>query len=521
MILNDYNKSRDCADKKSLCHAPNYSLHFSKNGLVSACSYTRFMPLGKYPDQTIEEIWFGSTAHNIRKEMRTDAFPKGCQVCSSNAEAGNYGQMRSKLYDQYAVDPLKSFSTKTKNKFKTGKFAEYPKVMSFELSNTCNLECVMCLGLLSSSIRKNREKLPPLPQMYDAAFTKQLTPFIPHLKEVKFFGGEPFLIDLYLDIWELFVQLNPLCKIYITTNGTILNNRVKNILEKLPNFQMIISLDAIYKETYEKIRVNASYEKVMENLQYFKAVSEKFNRRLIISPTYMSHNCNEYPEILDFANTQNIYFETNLLETPPQLAVGNFPPDELAQLLTKWKNHQPKPAPNQEVYDLNLKEFNKALRQVEFMLKEQEIFYAHPLGKKIAAFRPQNKMENCIATIVTNSLKTTIDPATALRLLELWKSPENIHGQVFKAMENIVVSVYEVKNPTALREMIDRLMDELNKNYDQETLLILIQRLLNNQEKTIQLIHILAEGNENKAWELLEKTGQSSNDYVPVDADFF
>jgi MoaA/NifB/PqqE/SkfB family radical SAM enzyme len=521
MILNDYNKSRDCANKKSLCHAPNYSLHFSKNGLVSACSYTRFMPLGKYPDQTIEEIWFGPTAQNIRQAMKTPVFPKGCQVCSSNADAGNYGQMRSKLYDQYAVSPIKTFTNKTLNKLKMGKFAEYPKVMSFELSNTCNLECVMCLGLLSSSIRKNREQLPPLPQMYDADFVTQLVPFIPHLQEVKFFGGEPFLIDLYLDIWELFVQLNPLCKIYITTNGTILNNRVKNILEKLPNFQMIISLDAIYKETYEKIRVNASYDKVMENLQYFKTTSEKFNRRLIISPTYMTHNCYEYPEILDFANTQNIYFETNLLETPPHLAVGNFSPEKLGDLIKRWKNHQPKPAPDQAVYELNLKEFNKALRQVEFMYKEQEIFYANPLGKKLAAFKPKNKMENCIATIVTNSLKTTLDPAIALRLLELWKSPENIHGQLLDAVENIITEVYPVENPAGVSELIRNISNKLDENYSPQTLLEIVQRLLNNQHKTLHLIECIAENNEKGAWELLETIGKNSNDYIPVDADFF
>jgi MoaA/NifB/PqqE/SkfB family radical SAM enzyme len=79
-----------------------------------------------------------------------------------------------------------------------------PKVMEFELSNECNLECVMCNGSFSSSIRKNREKLPPIISPYNDDFVNELDAFIPHLTDAKFLGGEPFMIEIYLKIGNEF-----------------------------------------------------------------------------------------------------------------------------------------------------------------------------------------------------------------------------------------------------------------------------------------------------------------------------
>ncbi len=58
-ILNDYNASRQCVDKGSICHAPENSMYFGRDGLVSACCYSRSNPMGSYPGQSIEDIWFG------------------------------------------------------------------------------------------------------------------------------------------------------------------------------------------------------------------------------------------------------------------------------------------------------------------------------------------------------------------------------------------------------------------------------------------------------------------------------
>ena len=84
----------------------------------------------------------------------------------------------------------------------------------------------MCIGELSSSIRKNRERLPALKNAYDDNFVQQLEEFIPHLKELRFNGGEPFLINEVFKIFEKVEKLNPKLKIVIATNGTVVNYKV-------------------------------------------------------------------------------------------------------------------------------------------------------------------------------------------------------------------------------------------------------------------------------------------------------
>lgn len=513
----EYNNQRKCADKSSLCHAPSYSMHFSKNGIVSACSFTRFMPQGKYPDQTIDEIWFGKRAREIRLDMKKREFPLGCAVCSSDAYAGNFGQMRSNLYERYAQNSFNKTINKLKSGISKGKFVEYPRVISFELSNTCNLECIMCVGLLSSSIRKNRDKLPPLPEVYDKEFLEQIKPYIVHLEEAKFFGGEPFLIDLYLDLWEVFIELNPKCKIYITTNGTILNNRVKSILEKLPNLQLVVSLDSITKPTYEKIRVNASFEKVMENVVYFNDVSKKHNRNLIISPTYMIHNWEEYPEILDFATKNYILFETNILTTPRELSLSNLTPNILERVKELWSSHSPLGNENNPVYSRNVAEFNKALRQVEFMLQEQKSYYNHPLGVKLAGFKPLSKMDFCLLIMFNHQIKATRDPSLPLRLLELWNSDTLLLNSFLSSLAKITGTLQQ-QEPSTFHSFNNELKSEIIKINDDEE--VFVKQLLNNEEAFNLFTEHYRIKDLNKCVDILAEVNTNQKT-IPVESDFF
>jgi MoaA/NifB/PqqE/SkfB family radical SAM enzyme len=147
----------------------------------------------------------------------------------------------------------------------------------------------MCNGNTSSSIRQNRDKLPPLPTPYDDAFVEQLKEFIPHLKEAKFFGGEPFLIHSYFQIWDVMMELNPAISIFVITNGTVLTEKVKELLHK-GNFEMAVSIDSIRKERYEYIRKNANYESVMQNLDYFNDYIKSKGKTMSLSFTTQREN---------------------------------------------------------------------------------------------------------------------------------------------------------------------------------------------------------------------------------------
>lgn len=300
--------------QKYVCYAPFKNIYFGHYGRAVACCYNRDYILGEYPQQSVREIWFSKEAERLREHIKHDDLSLGCNGCKQHIISGNYDGSKSKQYDEHTLN---------KNK--------YPSVMEFELSNVCNLECAMCNGNFSSLIRAKREKLPPLHIPYDAAFVDQLEEFIPYLDEVKFYGGEPFLIDIYYDIWERIMRINPKVRISVQTNGTTLNSRLKDIMKGI-DFHINVSFDSLQKETYESIRKNAVYERVMENINYFRDYCKERNTFFGISVCAMKQNWRELPDFINFCNDMDVpvYFHT--VSSPIELSIRSMKAEEIDQV---------------------------------------------------------------------------------------------------------------------------------------------------------------------------------------------
>ncbi|HLP18740.1 MAG TPA: radical SAM protein, partial [Chitinophagales bacterium] len=287
-LLKEYNQHRPLGPQKYACYAPFKSIYFGHHGRAIACCYNRTHLLGEYPKNSIKDIWFGAEADKLREFIKHDDLSLGCTGCKQQLVAGNFDAVKAKQYDE---------RTMNRNR--------YPSVMEFELSNICNLECEMCSGDFSSLIRTKREKLPPLAMAYDDAFVKQLEEFIPYLDEVKFYGGEPFLIEIYYQIWEKIMEINPKVRISVQTNATVLNNRVKRILENT-DFHINVSFDSLQKETYESIRINADFERTLENMKWFRDYAKSRNTFFGISACAMQQNWRELPAFIRFCNEWDV-----------------------------------------------------------------------------------------------------------------------------------------------------------------------------------------------------------------------
>lgn len=364
--LRAYQKQRLPRAMGKLCHAPDTSMYFGHGGRVTACCYNRDNVLGYYPQQSVSEIWSGMAANLMRREMSSSSFVTGCQLCDAPMKAENFKGLLASNYDTYAPPIDKQLGTWFKRLFSSSKPQAplYPRLFEFELSNTCNLECIMCTGEFSSSIRQNREQLSPIPDAYDNAFVQQLIPFLPHLQGAKFYGGEPFLTNTYYAIWEALIEHNPNALINITTNGTIFNNKVKRVLEKL-NCDLVISLDSIVKTTYEQIRLNANYDRVMANIEEFRHYRSE-HISLAICP--MPLNAYEMPGLIEWANEKgfNVYF--NIVNHPYHLALQNQSKEELSRLLDFYK--QQKLSSDSVTHRYNQDKFKGLINQVAYWLEE-------------------------------------------------------------------------------------------------------------------------------------------------------
>ena len=306
------------------CQAPSVNLNFSRDGSVTACCYNRKFRLGSYPASTIQQIWDGAPIQELRSLLNRSDLSKGCDLCREQLEAGNFAGVRARFFDPVWFTERASQEEEIL----------HPKMLEFELANTCNLECTMCSGHFSSRIRRNREGLPPLPMVYDDAFVEQLRPFLARLEWAKFLGGEPFLIPLYYRIWDLISAVNPKIRSVITTNGTVLNDRIKDVLATLRP-SLVLSVDSLKRETYEEIRRPARFDRLTENLAFFITFARRHDLRLDFAVCPLRANWRELPALVSFCNVNELPIFFNTVVWPPELALKTLPSEELKTIVAE------------------------------------------------------------------------------------------------------------------------------------------------------------------------------------------
>ncbi len=368
-IIAQYNATREPKATGKLCYAPFANMNFEQNGDVTACCFNRTHVLGSYPTMSLLDIWFSEKANELREYIDANDLGGGCEICAKQLLAHNFMGSRARGFDQSATSTLNNIPEKLRNKLKHGQWQQMPRSMEFELSNTCNLECVMCHGYFSSSIRKNREHLPPIHQPYDAAFVEQLKPFLPFLNEAKFLGGEPFLIDTYYQIWEAIAEFNPNINIYITTNATIYNNKVRTLLNRL-RVNPVISIDSLVEDTYNAIRKNASFTRVMENIGHLRAYCQERGTQLSFAVCPMTLNKNELPSMVHYANREGIRLFFNTVFQPEIYSLKFLPDVELAKLIDQYKAADL--ANDTEIARHNASVFNDLIHQLEAWLAQAQ-----------------------------------------------------------------------------------------------------------------------------------------------------
>ena len=296
ITIEQYNASRDPGQTYRICHVPFRSMFLGPDGRVNPCCANRTYVYGKYPEESLHEIWFGENAKKFREYILQNDLSNGCDACSQNILLKSFDLVAAKPYDQMLEN------------------LDYPSHIDFNLSNICNLECVMCYGWASSSIIKNRYGLKAPENPYKEKFLEEIQEFLPHLKSAFYIGGEPFLIPVFYELWEATLKINPACTFFIQTNATVLNDRIKELLER-GNFFLNVSIDSLHKDTFESIRANANFEKTMENLDYFieYSIRKETNINLTVCP--LQQNMEEIPALVEFANKRNIklFFNTVLI----------------------------------------------------------------------------------------------------------------------------------------------------------------------------------------------------------------
>jgi|JI10StandDraft_1071094.scaffolds.fasta_scaffold65096_2 MoaA/NifB/PqqE/SkfB family radical SAM enzyme len=323
-----YHASRETRHQpfSSGCYAPFVGLSFDMNGWVSVCAPTRTTPLGRVGDSPLRSMWEGETAERLRAALLADDFRFACTDCGEGIASGNYHGVFARSFDRFGVDP-----------------AGWPQRLEFALTNTCNLQCAMCSGEFSSAIRAQREGLPPLISPYGPAFLDEIDPFLAHARQARFLGGEPFLSEINHRIWDRIARHGGTTECNVTTNGTVWNRHVDELLDAVP-FSVGISIDGATAATVEAIRVGASHDVLMHNVDRFLAARERYGTSVSFTYCLMTANWHEFWDFLRFADDSGCDVYMNTVLHPAALSLYRLDRaslhDVVRRMEAEWRPEQ-------------------------------------------------------------------------------------------------------------------------------------------------------------------------------------
>jgi len=169
--------------------------------------------------------------------------------------------------------------------------AEYPKNLMVEVTNACNLRCIMCYNR-----RMKRKKGFMDMDTYKLVLenAKEIG-----IKMVALYTiGESFLHPRIFDFIKLAKEMG-FKYVYITTNGIPLNEeKIKKIFESgLDSIKF--SIDAASKETYEKLRPGGNFDMLYRNIKILKEMRDRKKSKLKIYASFLLTNKN-YHELKKF-----------------------------------------------------------------------------------------------------------------------------------------------------------------------------------------------------------------------------
>ncbi|GEM_PF-695161 len=170
-----------------------------------------------------------------------------------------------------------------------------PLRLGINLSNACNLRCIMCY-VKDFKWEFPKEKINEIKELF------------PYLEKMMWQGGEVFSLEYFFDLLAESAKY-PNIQQGIITNGQLLNEQIIDLLVDM-NLELTVSVDGVNKKTYETIRKNASFEKLVRNMQYISGVRNKNNKNFTwgINFVVCEHNDDQLLSLFEIARRYNADF---------------------------------------------------------------------------------------------------------------------------------------------------------------------------------------------------------------------
>lgn len=254
----------------------------------------------------------------IKQAFLLDDRHPGCKACWQVEDKG-YTSLRQRTAGEYTVLGIDI----AKQDLHT---------VEIDLTNLCNLKCLMCNEESSSAflaenklLRINQIKQKDI-KWDKQAFANLESLVLQHPKILTIRGGEPFYIKA---LYELLNNIpNHMAKsmvIHVTTNCTVWNTKWQKVLSKFRLVRLMFSIDAVDK-LYEYIRYPADWNTVQKNIQLMRSMP---NAQCLVHCVLQNLNVSAVGDLISWCNEQSIWLNLDVIKRPSYLQPNNLPPAQI------------------------------------------------------------------------------------------------------------------------------------------------------------------------------------------------
>ena len=265
----------------------------------------------------ISDLWNSDFMKDFRLKMLAGEYIPNCEFCYRMENSGLSSKRlgKNRIFLEKALPFLQDYANAN------GHVDKMPQWWEIRLITKCNLSCIMCAPSLSTMMYKEYAKWKKQgigSQYTDGAlaiaqdsgeeflsksefFRDQVTSNLQHVLYMEFRGGEVFADKESIDFIEAISETEYAAGITldISTNATLLTDRVINILNKFKGGKLRLSIDA-YKEDDEWIRYHTDWDAVMSSMDTMDNLHEGWI--FLTQTTVQLLNCLTLDKLIVFFN---------------------------------------------------------------------------------------------------------------------------------------------------------------------------------------------------------------------------
>jgi len=261
---------------KTFCPRPFDTILIDKNGSCFACECTAWLPqsIGNLSIQSLEDILNSSLRQHLQQSISNGSY----RYCN-NKQCSYLLDTRPEGW------PALPHVSQIKH-------------IRLAIDDSCNLSCPSCRKYkIFVKSGKTLEKRIQLAKRIVDYVAVQKHGINLHVGS----DGDPFASLVYRYFIKQVKNL-PNVRFSIQTNGLLvkkMHQRHEDMFKKLDVLN--ISIDGATKETYEHLRREGSYAKIIENLEFVASIKPKYDFKFRIHFVVQAENYKEMPNIIQLA----------------------------------------------------------------------------------------------------------------------------------------------------------------------------------------------------------------------------